>query len=411
MSIVLEGKAVGSLLEQYREVAPRGTVDFLRRLARQVAGIRMLNVNSTHQGGGVAEILQRLLPLLEELEVKARWEVVAGSEVFYRTTKSFHNALQGTKQQITADMYEAYLECNRENAKRLNLEAEVAMIHDPQPAALIDSRPQGAKWIWRCHIDLSTPQPAVWRFLRPFVARYDAAVFSLPKFAQRLPIPQFLVYPSIDPLSDKNRELTTEEVDRILQGLGVPRDKPILLQVSRFDRFKDPVGVIQAYRLLKKSHDCRLVLAGGTAADDPEGVEVLAEVQEAAGADPDVHLLLLPPTANLEINALQRAATVVLQKSTREGFGLTVAEALWKGKPVIGGATGGITVQVVPGETGYTVNSPEGAAFYAKRLLNEPDRLAVMGRQAKEYVRHRFLITRHLQEYLALIIQLCRGAR
>jgi len=411
MSTVLEGAAVGSLLEQYREVAPQGTVDFLRRLARQVAGIRMLNVNSTRQGGGVAEILQRLLPLLEELEVKTRWEVVTGSEVFYKTTKSFHNALQGTKQRITAEMYEAYLECNRENAKRLNLDAEVTMIHDPQPAALIYSRPQGAKWIWRCHIDLSVPQPAVWQFLRPYVIRYDAAVFSLPRFAQRLPIPQFLVHPSIDPLSDKNRELTAEEVDRILQGLGVPRDKPIILQVSRFDRFKDPVGVIEAYRLIKKSHDCRLVLAGGTATDDPEGAEVLAEVQEAAGADPDVHLLLLPPTANLEINALQRAATVVFQKSTREGFGLTVAEAMWKGKPVIGGATGGIMVQVIPGETGYTVNSPEGAAFYTKRLLNEPDRMAAMGRQAKEYVRHRFLITRHLQDYLALIIHLCRGAQ
>src|SRR5438445_3179734 len=181
-------------------------------------------------------------------------------------------------------MYEGYLECNRDNAKRLDLDAEVAMIHDPQPAALIDFRPRGAKWIWRCHIDLSTPQPAVWQFLRPFVVRYDAAVFSLPKFAQRLPIPQFLVYPSIDPLSDKNRELTTEEMDRILHGVDVPRDKPILLQVSRFDRFKDPVGVIQAYRMVKKSHDCRLVLAGGAAADDPEGAEVLAGVREAAVA-------------------------------------------------------------------------------------------------------------------------------
>ena len=411
MRTVSGGEAVGGLLDQYRDVTPRGTVEFLRRLARQVEGIRMLNVNSTRTGGGVAEILQRLLPLFEELGVKARWEVMAGSEVFYRTTKSFHNALQGTKQRITAEMYEGYLECNRDNAKRLDLDAEVAMIHDPQPAALIDSRPRGAKWIWRCHIDLSTPQPTVWQFLRSYVVRYDAAVFSLPKFAQRLRIPQFLIYPSIDPLSDKNRELTAEEVNRSLQGLGVPWDKPILLQVSRFDRFKDPVGVIEAYRLIKKSHDCRLVLAGGTAADDPEGAAVLAEVREAAGNDPDIHILLLPPTAHLEINALQRAATIVFQKSTREGFGLTVAEAMWKGKPVIGGATGGITVQVIPGETGYTVSSPEGAAFYAKRLLNEPDRLAVMGRQAKEYVRHRFLITRHLQEYLAVIIQLCRGAR
>jgi len=400
---------LADLLEQYRDVAPRGTVDFLRRLGERVAGRSMLHVNSTRSGGGVAEILQRLLPLLQEVGIKTRWEVIAGSDRFYRTTKSFHNALQGTKQRFTPDMLEAYLECNRENIKRLNLDADVAMIHDPQPAALIDARPREAVWIWRCHIDLSTPQRSVWQFLRPFVVRYQAAVFSLPKFTQRLPIPQFLVYPSIDPLSDKNRELSPEEVSQILQQLGVPQDKPILLQVSRFDRFKDPVGVVEAYRIVKKSHDCRLVLAGGTATDDPEGAEVLAEVQEAVGTDPDVHILLLPPTANVEINALQRAATLVIQKSTREGFGLTVSEALWKGKPVIGGETGGITVQIIPGRTGYTVHSPEGTAFYIKRLLNEPEQVAAMGVQAKEYARHRFLITRHMQDYLGLMIYLSEG--
>lgn len=396
------------MLEEYRAVAPQGTVEFLRQLGRRVEGKSMVHVNSTRYGGGVAEMLHRLLPLFEELGIKVRWEVMAGSDLFYRATKSFHNALQGTRQRITHEMYDAYLECNRDNVKRLNLDAEFAMIHDPQPAALIDARPAGATWMWRCHIDISTPQHSLWHFLRPFVARYDAAVFSLPKFARRLPVPKFLVYPSIDPLSEKNRELSPEEVDGILQRLGVPRDKPLLLQVSRFDRFKDPVGVVAAYRLVKKSHDCRLVLAGGSATDDPEGAEVLAEVRDAVGEDPDVHILLLPPTANLEINALQRAATIVLQKSTREGFGLTVAEAMWKCKPVIGGDTGGITVQIVPGQTGYTVNSPEGAAFYIKRLLNEPERMTEIGRQAKEYARHRFLITRHLQDYLGLMIHLSR---
>lgn len=398
-----------SALDEYRDVAPKGTVDFLRRLGELARGRTMLHVNSTRYGGGVAEILHRLLPLLDELGVRTRWEVIAGTDLFYRTTKSFHNALQGTKQRFSPDMFAEYLACNRDNARKLDLEADVAMIHDPQPAALIDARPAGGTWIWRCHIDLSTPQRAVWHFLRPYVVRYDAAVFSLPKFAQRLPIPQFLIYPSIDPLSDKNRELTKAEIDGILDRLAIPRDKPILLQVSRFDRFKDPVGVVEAYRLVKKSHDCRLILAGGTATDDPEGAEVLAEVREAAGTDPDVHLLLLPPTANLEINALQRAATLVLQKSTREGFGLTVAEAMWKGKPVIGGETGGITVQVIPGQTGYTVNSPEGAAFYIKRLLNDPQQIRAMGQQAKEYARHRFLITRHLQDYLGIIVHLGKG--
>jgi trehalose synthase len=402
---------MGTWLEQYRAVAPSGTVDLLQQLGRNLEGATMLHVNSTRVGGGVAEILHRLLPLLEELGVKSRWEVMEGTDLFYRTTKSFHNALQGTAQRITTEMYEEYLRCNRDNAKRLDLEAEFVTIHDPQPAGLIDARPRGAKWIWRCHIDLSAPRRAVWQFLRPSIVRYNAAVFSLPKFVQRLPIPQFLIYPSIDPFSDKNRELPEEEVARTMNKLGVPCDKPIVLQVSRFDRFKDPIGVINAYRLVKKSHDCRLVLAGGTATDDPEGAEVLAEVREAVGTDPDVHILLLPPTAHLEINALQRAATIIYQKSTREGFGLTVAEGLWKGKPVIGWETGGITVQLIHGITGFTVNSPEGAAFYTKRLLNEPELRTALGRQGKEYARHRFLITRQLQEYLGLLSYLQHNGR
>jgi trehalose synthase len=398
------------MLAEYSDVAPTGTVEFLRRLGELAEGKTILHINTTRYGGGVAEILHRLLPLMDELGIKTRWDVLLGTELFYRATKGFHNALQGTKQRFTKDMFDAYVECNRENARRLNLDADVALIHDPQPAPLIDSRPSGAKWIWRCHIDLSMPQRTVWQFLRPYIIRYDAAIFSLPKFAQRLPIPQFLVYPSIDPLSDKNRELPDEEVKAILDRFAIPRDKPILLQVSRFDRFKDPVGVVEAYRIVKKSHDCRLVLAGGSAEDDPEGVQVLAEVREVVGIDPDVHLLLLPPTANIEINALQRAAAVVLQKSTREGFGLTVTEAMWKGKPVIGGETGGITAQVIHGKTGYTVNSPEGAAFYIKHLFNDPELMAAIGRRAKEYARHRFLITRQLQDYLGVMIHLSRQA-
>jgi len=349
-------------------------------------------------------------PYSRNWESRLAGEVMTGSDAFYHTTKSFHNALQGTSQHITKAMFDAYLEINRENAKDLNLDADFTMIHDPQPAALIGSRPSGARWLWRCHIDVSTPQPTVWQFLRPFVSRYDAAIVSLPKFARRLPVPQFIVYPSIDPFSDKNRELTQEEISSVLEKLGVPTDKPILLQVSRFDRFKDPLGVAAAYRIVKQSHDCRLVLAGGTATDDPEGAAVLAEVQEAVGMDPDVQLLLLPPTANLEINALQRAATIIIQKSVREGFGLTVTEAMWKGKPVIGGDTGGITVQLIHGYTGYTVNSPAGTAFYIKRLLNEPERMEAIGHQAKEFARNRFLVTRHVQDYLGIMIHLARGA-
>jgi trehalose synthase len=240
------------------------------------------------------------------------------------------------------------------------------------------------------------------------VVGYDGAIFSLPKFAQRLPIPQYLVYPSIDPLADKNRALEPGEVDAVLHRLGIPTDKPILLQVSRFDRFKDPIGVINAYRIVKKYDDCRLILAGGTATDDPEGAQVLAEVQEAARGDPDIHVLVLPPTAHYEINGLQHAATIIIQKSTKEGFGLTVAEGMWKGKPVIGGFAGGITVQIIYGVTGYTVNSVEGCAFRIRELLANPALARRMGESAREYVRENFLITRDLAEHLGLMVSRIR---
>jgi trehalose synthase len=392
-----------SLLDSYREVTPKGTIDFLRCLADKARGKRILHVNSTRIGGGVAEILRSLVPLLTDIGVEARWEVITGTEDFFTVTKAFHNALQGTEQDLSPEMLEIYRQINRQNARQMSLEADYVIIHDPQPAALILQKPGAGRWIWRCHIDISHPQRKVWNFLRQFVVQYDGAIFSLPRFAQRLPIPQFLIYPSIDPLSEKNRDLSPAEQEKTLDRLRIPRDKPILLQVSRFDRFKDPLGVIRAYRLVKKHHDVRLILAGGGATDDPEGEKVLAEVREAAQGDPDILILLLPPDANLEINALQRAATIVLQKSLREGFGLTVAEAMWKGKPVIGGFAGGITVQLVYGVTGFTVNSPEGAAFRIHYLLDNPDLMAKVGDDGREFVRRNFLITRHLGDYLALM--------
>lgn len=393
-------------LAAYRGVAPPGTVEFLSRLGEKVRGRTFRHINSTRQGGGVAEILMRLVPLMNDLGVRADWDVLEGNPEFFRVTKAFHNALQSEEQVITEEMYQAYLECNQQNAARLDLQADLVMIHDPQPAALVLRREPDTAWVWRCHIDVSRPQRRVWTFLRRYVEQFDAAIFSLPAFAQRLPIPQFLVYPSIDPLSDKNRDLPEAEVAGILYRLEIPRDKPILLQVSRFDRFKDPVGVINAYRLVKRRTDCRLVLAGGGAIDDPEGKLVLAEVREAAGQDPDIHVLELPPDAHLEINALQRAAAVVLQKSTREGFGLTVAEAMWKAKPVIGGAVGGITAQLLYDVTGYTVHSVEGAAYRTLFLLHNPEAAIRIGRIAREHVRRHFLITRHLADYLMLLHEL-----
>jgi trehalose synthase len=308
--------------------------------------------------------------------------------------------------------FEIFLEWNRKNARELDLAADFVVLHDPQPCALIEGRRRDArKFVWRCHIDASHPHHTVWAFLEKFIRRYDAALFSAPQFTRELPIPQFLVAPAIDPLSDKNRPLSTEQVESVVTRHGIDPARPILTQVSRFDRFKDPLGVIRTYQMVKETNDCQLVLAGGGASDDPEGAQVLAEVREAAGDDPDLHILLLPNNAHLEINALQRASTVILQKSTKEGFGLTVSEGLWKGKPVVGGATGGIPLQILDGLTGYLVNSPEGAAFRTRFLLNHPEVAAEMGRRGVEQVRQNFLVTRNVRDYLMVMLACVRGGR
>jgi trehalose synthase len=279
----------------------------------------------------------------------------------------------------------------------------MTVIHDPQPAVLIEHKLEEAKWLWRCHIDISRPQRKSWNFVKPYISQYDGAIFSLPSFAQRLKIPQYLVYPSIDPLSDKNRELEPDQIDAIRAGFGLTDERPLIVQVSRFDKFKDPLGLIEAYKMVKKHHDCRLVLAGGGASDDPEGAEVLTRVREEAEKDEGILVLDLPPDANLAVNALQRSADIIVQKSVKEGFGLTVAEGMWKGKPVIGGAVGGIVAQIVYGLTGYTVNSIEGCAFRIRSLLNNPGLARKLGEDAKDYTRKNFLITRHLIDYLSLM--------
>ena len=393
-------------LESYREVAPKGAVDLLYKLAKRLEGRSILHINSTRVGGGVAEILNRLIPLFNELGIKADWDVISGSPLFYKTTKSFHNALQGDRVCISPEMYSEFVKTNKENAKNISFDYDVVVIHDPQPAGFITRKRKRSKWLWRCHIDISRPDRKVWYFLKDYVARYDGALFSLPSFAQKLSIPQYLVYPSIDPLSDKNRDLSEEEITAVLEKYAIPVDRPFILQVSRFDRFKDPVGVIEAYRLVKKYNECCLVLAGGGATDDPEGEQVLREVQEAAAHDKDIFIIDLPPDAHTEINALQRAATVILQKSTKEGFGLTVAEGMWKGKPVIGGAVGGITAQIIYGETGFIVSSIEGCAYRIRYLLNNTEESALIGEKAKEFTRRNFLIIRHLCDYCALMVSL-----
>ncbi len=390
-------------LEHYRGISEPGDLRAIEHMARRLKGRSFLHVNSTAEGGGVAELLQRMIPLIKGLGIDVRWEVMKGTRPFFEATKRMHNSLQGKGRALTRKMWDDYESVNRKNAESLDLDADCVFIHDPQPAMLVEKK-NGGVWIWRCHIDISTPDRVTWHFLKGYVERYDAAVFSVTRFAQAVSIPQFMIPPSIDPISEKNRELSKEEIDGVFERLRIPRDKPVLLQVSRFDPFKDPLGVIDAYRLVKKYHDCRLVLAGGSATDDPEGARVLKQVKEKAGADPDIHILPLPPFSDVEINALQRGATIVLQKSTREGFGLVVAEALWKKKPVVAGAVGGIPLQVVDGVTGYLIHSIEGTAYRIRQLLHNPALCRRMGEAGREHVRRNFLITTHIKNYLALWI-------
>ncbi len=389
------------MISRYAGIAPKGDLLLINRLCERLQGKTFLHINSTREGGGVAEILQRMVPLLAGMGLNARWDVIQGDLFFFEITKKIHNALQGYAETITEGMWEHYFEVNRRNAEGLDLEADAILIHDPQPAPLIEFK-KGGHWIWRCHIDVSEPQKVIFDFLAFYARKYESAIFSIPKFARALGIDEFIIPPSIDPVSEKNRELSEQEIDETCAKFHLDRDRPILLQVSRFDRFKDPTGVIEAYRLVKKYNDCILVLAGSPATDDPEGEQILNEVREYATGDPDVRILLLPPFSDKDINALQRVSQVILQKSLKEGFGLTVSEAMWKGKPVVGGAAGGIPLQILHGVTGFLVRSVEGAAFRIRQLLNDPGMGRAIGQRAREYVRANFLITRQLRDYLAV---------
>jgi trehalose synthase len=403
-----------SLLEQYSKIVGNEVIDHLRQLSNPLKGMKILHVNSTKEGGGVAEILNRLIPLKRELGIDAEWEIITGEKDFYQCTKKMHNSLQGNRDDISADLLATYEKTNAANHERLRekLEnADVVFIHDPQPAALLRfCNDRRGKWVWRCHIDVSRPYRPVWKYLREYIKDYDASIWSLSAFAQPLSHPLYLIPPSIDPLSEKNRELSEKEIAGFFKEWGIKRNTPVLTQVSRFDRFKDPIGVIQSYRLIKKYIPVQLVLAGGGASDDPEGKEVLGEVKAYAGNDPGIHILELPPDAHRAINALQRGSDIVLQKSLKEGFGLTVTEALWKGKPVIGGDTGGIKLQVIDHFSGFRVNTPEGASMRIRYLLKHPEIKQAMGINARQFVLDNYLITRQLREYLTLVVGLTFGS-
>ena len=398
-------------LESYRKIVGEASIEEILDLATALKGSRVVHVNATAFGGGVAEMLQSLVPLMRDVGLSAEWQVIAGEAEFFNVTKAFHNGLQGMDLHLTAEMKSVWESYNQRNAEAFEGEYDFVVVHDPQPAGLRRFSPnaKGRYWIWRSHIDTSHPNMEYWEFMVPFLRPYQAAVFSMSQYVgPGIHFPELaIIHPSIDPLSPKNRPMSQRRARRICRGLGVDTSRPVLTQVSRYDPWKDPLGVIDAYRIVKKSMpEVQLVLMASMANDDPEGWDYLRKTQQHAGADPDVHLLSFQRNNDLEVNALQTYCDVVIQKSVREGFGLVVTEALWKGQAVVGGAVGGIPLQIIDGQTGFLVRSVEECAEKALYLLNNRDEAKAMGAEAREHVRRNFLIPRHLRDYLALFKKL-----
>ncbi|MFN3524367.1 MAG: glycosyltransferase [Phenylobacterium sp.] len=386
-------------VEDYEPLIGPEAVDRILRKARALDDLHVLNVNSTYYGGGVAELLTSLTLLMNSAGVQTGWRVLQGRPDFFSVTKKMHNALQGGDFNMTELKSQIYEEVNFENAVRNHFDHDVVIVHDPQPLPLIRHYRRKAPWIWRCHVDLSQPHPELWAYMRPLVEAYDAVVLSLPEYAQDLETPQRFIFPAIDPFASTNKPLSEAEIDERLAHYQIPSDLPLVVQVSRFDRWKDPHGVIDAYKLARTQVDCRLVLVGNVATDDPEGQAVFASLCECA----DERIIILSVQDSALVNALQRRAAVVLQKSLREGFGLTVAEAMWKGAAVIGGRAGGIRHQIDDGVNGFLVSSIEEAADRIVQLLQDRDLAARLGAAAKGSVRERFLMTRLMEQWFDLI--------
>lgn len=401
-------------LDEYRRLVGEQRIEEIRRLAETLRGARVLHINATSYGGGVAEILHNLVPLMNDVGLEATWTVLEAQDpAYFHVTKRIHNALQGMPLDLSDGMRELFLATDRENAADLP-GADYVFAHDPQAVALRHFAQNGAaKWAWRCHIDLTSAYQPVWSFLRPYVREHDAAIFTMPQFAQPDLEMDRVTFsaPSIDAFAEKNAPLTLDDAHVLVRAFGFDDRRPLLVQVSRFDPWKDPNGVIDAYRLVKAEiPEVQLAMIGSLADDDPEGKEFLARSIAHAGADPDVRCLTnLDGVRDREVNAFQRAATVVIQKSLREGFGLVVAEALWKGIPVVGGAVGGIPLQIVDGQTGFLVTSVEECADRCLRLLRDPALRERMGAAGREHVRENFLITRDLRDHLALCAALSSG--
>ena len=400
-------------LDDYEGVVEDGTVERIRELAKPLAGARILHINATAYGGGVAELLATHVPLLLDLGIEAEWQVIHGSDEFFAVTKAVHNGLQGADIEWTPQMQRTYLEKVLDNALLLEGHYDYVVVHDPQPAAMLSflrerlgGLMQDTTWIWRCHIDLTAANPKVWEFFRPFVELHDASVWTMPEFVPASLDMAHVVSapPCIDPLSVKNLELAMPFCRELTKQYGVDVNRPIVCQVSRFDPWKDPVGVIEAFRIVRERvPDAQLVLAGSMATDDPEGFKVWDDTETARAGDRDIYLLSnLHQVGSVQINAFQRVAQVVLQKSLREGFGLTVSEGLWKGRPVVGGRAGGIKLQIRDGFDGYLVDSIEECAQRTIDLLADPVGADALGVQGREHVRENFLSTRELEDWLTL---------
>ncbi len=398
-------------MNAYRDIVPDQILEGLREQARALEGARILHVNATSYGGGVSELLRSSVPLLRDLGLTVEWKVIGGRNDFYRATKALHNALQGAPETLSEADREAYLDCTRENAPQLDGGHDFVIVHDPQPAALLSVHGrEDARWVWRCHIDTSAPNPDAWRFLRPFLADYDAAVFTMGEFVPPdLPVARVrTIAPAIDPLSPKNLDISERTANQILDWIGIDRPGPLITQVSRFDAWKDPFGVIAAYRLVREEiPDLQLALVGSMALDDPEGWEVYRQLSEHAANDPLIHIYTnLTGVSNVEVNAFQRMSDVVVQKSIREGFGLVVSESLWKGTPVVAGRAGGIPMQMPEGVGGVLVDSVEECASALSKLLQDRALARELGRSGREHVREHFLLPRLLMQELELLASL-----
>jgi trehalose synthase len=394
-------------IDDYIPIVGETQVQEVKVLGEQLKGTSVTHVNSTSFGGGVAEILHSMIPLMRDVGLDTHWEVMRGDLPFFNITKKIHNALQGANFMLTKEEEHTYLEYNRMNSELTILDTDIVMVHDNQPAAIIQFYPNKRnKWIWRCHVDLSTPNLSVWNFLEQYIGRYDAAIFTAKEYVvPSLTVPTLSIRPpSINPLSEKNRDLTDTEIESVLERYGVKPDHPIITQVARFDPWKDPSGAIDVYHLVKKQiPDVQLLLIAGMAADDPEGWLYFEKTARHACEDSDVYLLTdLKGVKDFEVNAFQRASQVALQMSTREGFGLTVTEALWKGVPVVARHVGGIPLQIREGENGFLIDTVEQAAERTICLLKNAEMAKQMGQNGKEYVRENFLIISHLRDYLMM---------